>query len=169
MVVKGGKLVIPSARGCRAQCYSIHGPKMLAILLALTVALADGQGALIPRPMPVCPAGFGLAFGNNTLGTCDCYGQLFIGEDCHKVCQHDTPCSSILRSCLSSSYIIDLQSISRRPFNSVECLTSHRPLTKTYKRQFLASPTECSPEELLGSAPGDDTFVPYFHMFHQLF
>ena len=38
------------------------------------------------------------------------------------------------------------------PFNSVECLTSHRPLTKTYKRRFLANPTECSPEELLGSA-----------------
>ena len=32
-----------------------------------------------------------------------------------------------------------------RTGNSVECLTSHRPLTKTYKQRFLASPTECSP------------------------
>ena len=68
------------------------------------------------------------------------------------------------------------------PFNSVECQTSHRPVMKTYKRRFLASLTECSPEELFGSASellwlafsqtcseasftrssssGDETFVP---------
>ena len=38
------------------------------------------------------------------------------------------------------------------PLKSIECLTFHPPVTKTYKRQFLASPTECLPEELLGSA-----------------
>ena len=78
---------------------------MLAILLALTVSLAHGQ-ALIPRPMPVCPAGFGLAFGNNTLGKCECYGQLFIGEDCHKVCNHEIMLQDIYSSLLKPGFFL---------------------------------------------------------------
>ena len=96
MVVKGGKLIIIRNRGYRVQCYSLHCGTMLGILLALTVSMVHGQDFLIPRPMPVCPAGFGLAFGNNTLGKCECYGQLFIGEDCHKVCNHEVMVQDIV-------------------------------------------------------------------------
>ena len=83
----------------------------------------------------------------------------------------------ILHSCLSSPNIFFPQSISRHCQVTVpSTLTFHRRVTKTYKRQFLASPTECLTEELLWLAfsptcsealftrslsSGDVTFVPY--------
>ena len=40
---------------------------------------------MINRPIPVCPWGFGFGFANNSLGTCDCEGQFFVSDSCHKV------------------------------------------------------------------------------------
>jgi len=55
------------------------------IIYAIIFLAGKLHGQVINRPIPVCPWGFGFGFANNSLGTCDCEGQFFVSDSCHKV------------------------------------------------------------------------------------
>merc|ERR1712212_2025 len=54
------------------------------IIYAIIFLAGKLHGQVINRPIPVCPWGFGFGFANNSLGTCDCEGQFFVSDSCHK-------------------------------------------------------------------------------------